>query len=172
MITSNRTIRWIENLADQESDVRRADRHFVDLGVPEDGLIESETAAFVRDLKKHFEYLVELFNSRVSESSLRIIFSETGGHPPVLKLSRHSMQLRVWTPKIGCVQIHCDKLLSEPNSPNRTSLMMTGTIEAEFGSFRDLEWRYLDSPVNVEQIARHYLSEFIQLSRISPKSGS
>lgn len=164
-MTSNRTIRWIENLADQEAGICRGERSFIDLCATKDDILQTETSAFVRDLKSNFEYLAELFNSRLADLTLQISVVRVEGRIPTFKLVRHGMLLSIWSPQPGSVQIRCDKVVSDETSAPKTSLMMTGAIEGDFGSFHDLEWRFLGSPVTAEQVARHYLTEFIQLSR-------
>jgi hypothetical protein len=44
-------------------------------------------------------------------------------------------------------------------------MMFSGLVEAKFGAFHDVEWYFLGNPIGAEQLARHYLTEFIQISR-------
>ena len=46
-------------------------------------------------------------------------------------------------------------------------MMFSGRVEAKFGTFHDVEWYFLGNRVNAELLARHYLTEFIQVSRDS-----
>jgi hypothetical protein len=76
------------------------------------------------------------------------------------------MRLAVTRPRPGVVKLQCDKQLpSEDAGPGKTSMMFSGVIEGAFGTFHDVEWTFLGSRVSAEQVARHYLTEFIQLSR-------
>lgn len=161
MVTSNRTIKWIESLADQEIRIRAGERSSIDLLATKDEVLSLETSSFLRELYGHFDYLVKLFNLRVSQDALRILKGEDiqeGFH-----LLRHDLRLLVARPRPGVVQIACDRRIG---ADGRTSVMFTGTVEAKFGIFHDVCWHFLGSSVTAEQVARHYLTEFIQASRI------
>jgi hypothetical protein len=43
--------------------------------------------------------------------------------------------------------------------------MFSAVIEAQFETFDDVAWLFLGTPINAEQVARHYLTEFIQATR-------
>src|SRR4051812_7979952 len=72
MFTSNRTIKWIENLADQEIQINAGHKSSIDILTAKDEVLNVETATFVRDLHSHFDYLVQLFNARVSHPNLQL----------------------------------------------------------------------------------------------------
>jgi hypothetical protein len=166
MLTSNRTIRWIENLAEQELLIKSGEKASIDIGTTKEEVLAVETASFMRELFYQFEYLIQLFNSRVSQLPLQIKLVRGGEGPDGFCVSRNEMRLSVARPQPGIVKFQCDKILG-PDSPGsaRTSIMFSGSIEGEFGTFHDVEWTFLGSRVQAEQIARHYLTEFIQVSR-------
>lgn len=166
MLTSNRTIKWVENLADQELLITAGERGSIDICTTKDEVLVVETATFVRDLFFHFEYLVELFNSRVNRPPLQIKLTRQGERLEGFALSRNRHRLILFQSQPGAVQLQCDKLIGDEGSrDNRTSLMFSGLIEAKFGAFHDVEWVFLGNPIGAEQVARHYLTEFIQVSR-------
>lgn len=166
MFTSNRTIKWIENLAEQELLINAGQRVSIDILTTKEEVLTAETATFVRDLYYHFEYLIQLFNLRVSHPSLQIKLARNSEHLDGFSLSRNGMRLSLTKSQPGVVQLQCDKLIREEESrSNRTSMMFSGLIEANFGTFHDVEWNFLGSRVAAEQVARHYLTEFIQVSR-------
>lgn len=166
MGTSNRTIKWIENLAEQELSIRSGERVSFDIGTTKEEVLSVETATFARELCHHFEDMVGLFNQRVKESHLEIKLLRGSDRGDGFSLTRNRMRLVVQRRLPGTVQLQCEKLLpTDSFSSARTSVMFSGLIEARFGVFDDVEWVFLGSPVLPEQVARHYLTEFIQVSR-------
>jgi hypothetical protein len=165
MSTSNRTIKWIENLADQERLIKAGERVSIDLCTTKDEVLTVETTTFVRDLFYHLEYLSRLFNSRVHEETLEIKISRSENLEG-FALSRNRMRITLGRAQLGVVKLTCEKVLEEGLlRSNRASVMFSGLIEAKFGTFHDVEWYFLGSRVSAEQVARHYLTEFIQSSR-------
>jgi len=166
MSTSTRTIKWIENLADQELLIRAGELGSIDLCTTKDQVLIVETTTFVRDLFYHFEYLTKLFNSRVNRPDLqmRLLRSETFDQ---FSLTRHEMRMSLSMRQPGAVQLQCDKLVGPegPGKSTKVSFMFSGMVEAKFGTFHDVEWFFLGSRVTAEQVARHYLTEFIQATR-------
>lgn len=168
MSTTSRTIRWIESLADQENLIRAGEKVSIDLGATKQDVLAGETVSFVHDLYYHCDYLVTLFNGRVAQRELQLRLSrgESLDHFSIL---RNSFALAVWTPQPGITQLQCDKSASDPVSRGaKASMMFSGRVEAKFGAFHDVEWFFLGNRVNAELLARHYLTEFIQVSRGEP----
>ncbi len=163
-MTSNRTIRWIENLAEQELSIRSGDRVSVDLCTTKDEVLSVETSTFLRAIQKHVEYLAKLFNLRVQEEALQLRLTSSSEGGDGFALLRGSMRLCVTSAKPGFIQFACDKRL---DSESRSSVMFSGTLEAQFGLFHEVDWSFIGNPVVPEQVARHYLTEFIQVSRPS-----
>jgi len=166
MLTSNRTIRWIENLAEQELLIRAGEKASIDIGTTKDEVLAVETASFLRELFYQFDYLVGLFNSRVNQSALQIKLSRSGEGVDGFTFTRNKLRLVVSRPLPGVVKFQCDKQIpADDAGPGKISMMFSGVIEGAFGTFHDVEWTFLGSRVSAEQVARHYLTEFIQVSR-------
>ena len=165
MPTSHRSIHWIESLAEQELKVSAGERVGIDLGATRDEVLSVETATFVRELHSHMDYLVTVFNARVSDSALQIRVLKGGDGLEGFSLSRNHIRLTITRLRAGVVQILCDKRLPPEMNGGRPTVMSSGALEARFATFDDVEWEFLGSPVNAEQVARHYLTEFIQTSR-------
>ena len=164
MVTSNRTIKWIESLAEQELSICSGERVSIDLLTTKDEVLSVETTSFLRELNQQFDYLVKLFDLRVNQEALKIKILKSDELLDGFILSRNELRLTVTKPRLGVVQITCDKRLIGESRP---SVMFSGVVEAKFGTFHDVEWHFLGSQVTAEQLARHYLIEFIQVSRSS-----
>jgi len=164
MSTSNRSIKWIENLADQELLIKAGEKVSIDIFATKDEVLAIETSTYLRDLLYHFEYLVRLFNVRVSQTGLELKLNRLEGSHG-FTVSRNFMRLTVMRPQPGVVSLQCDKVTVIDNRTQKTSVMFSGIAEAKFGTFHDVEWYFLGSRVSAEQVARHYLTEFIQVTR-------
>jgi hypothetical protein len=165
MATSDRTIKWIENLADQELLIKAGEKVSIDILNTKDEVLAVETTSFVRDLLYHFDYLTRLFNARVNQPTLQIKLVRAESHDAFTAV-RNSLRLAVSLRQPGVVQFQCDKIREgESFSASRVSMMFSGMVEAKFGTFHDVEWYFLGNRVSAEQVARHYLTEFIQVSR-------
>jgi len=163
-VTSNRTIKWIESLAEQEVSIQSGDRLSIDLCTTKDEVLSGETSSFVRDLYYHVDYLIRLFNLRVVDEGMQLRIAKLG-EGDGFSVSRGEMRLAATSTKPGVVQFACEKKLEASGGGPRSSVMFSGTIEAQFGLFHEVEWSCLGNRVVPEQIARHYLTEFIQVSR-------
>ena len=163
MDTSNRTIKWIENLAEQELLIRAGEKSSIDICTTKDEVLSVETTTFLRELFHHFSYLVKLFNLRVLEAPLKIEVDQTV-QGDAFSLSRNGLRLGV-SKGMGKVHLFCGKSLGKDSKP---AVMFSGTVEAQFGTFNDVEWHFLGAAITGEQLARHYLTEFIQVSRFNP----
>src|ERR1041385_8524230 len=103
MLTSNRTIKWIENLADQELLINSGERGSIDILTTKEEVLMVESATFVRDLFFHFEYLVDLFNSRVNQPSLQIKLVRQGERLEGFSLTRNRMRLSLAQSQPGAI---------------------------------------------------------------------
>lgn len=166
MFASSRTIQWIENLAEQEGQISSGRRSSVDLSSTKQSLIEGETFSFLQQLHSGIDYLISVFNSRVPDagSELRMqASSEVQG----FTIARNGVRLTVVPQRPGCIQIACEKAAGQSRGGDgRSYLLFSSAVEAHFGSFNEVEWTSLGSVVNAEQVVRHYLTEFIQVSRV------
>lgn len=161
MDTSNRTITWIENLAEQELLIRAGEKSSIDICTTKDEVILVETSTFVRELFHHFSYLAKLFNLRINQENLCIKVEQLGSTEGFF-LVRNGMRLMVESSGTGVVRFVGSKITAKGARP---AVMFSGAVEAKFGTFNDVEWHFLGSSVTGEQLARHYLTEFIQVSR-------
>ena len=166
MFTSDKTVKWIENLAEQECLIQLGERSSLDLCTTKDEVLSSETISFVRSLFYHFEYLTRLFNTRVELAILKIKIEKHGENYNSFSVCRNQVRLVVTGSRSGAVHLQC---LREDNGAMGTmnSVLFSGLIEARFETFHEVKWYFLDSVILPEQVARHYLTEFLQISRSS-----
>lgn len=165
MFTSDKTIKWVENLAEQEYLIHLGEKSSLDICTVKDEVLGTETGAFVRALYYQFEYLIRLFNLKVDLPELKIKLQTKEENLNSFSVSRNRISLVVMGTKTGAVQLQCVREESGDLSSGR--VIFSGLIEARFETFDEVKWFFLDSPILPEQVTRHYLTEFLQLSRSS-----
>ena len=98
---------------------------------------------------------------------VRLLRNGDGGNG--FSLSRFGMRLSVSPSGAGVIQIQCEKRMPDSSDPySRPSVMFSGIVEAMFGVFHDVEWRFLGNPIEAHQVAQHYLTEFLQMQSPLP----
>ena len=165
MLASNHTIKWIENLADQERLIRAGEKNSLDICSTKDEALITGTNAFLRTLYYHFEFLVRLFNTRVDHSALQLQLKREGDHFDGFALKRNGIKLFANGSQPGTVHFSCERVEAS-GAAVTTGVQFSGSIEARFEPFHEVQWFFLDAPVRAEQVARHYLTEFLQVSTV------
>ena len=163
MLTSDKTIKWFENLAEQECLIQLGEKSSLDICTTKEEVLGAETGAFVRALYYQFEYLIRLFNSKVELPDLKIKVQANENNINSFSIVRNRISLIITGTQSGTVQLQCVRLESGDLTSNR--VIFSGLIEARFETFDEVKWYFLDSPILPEQVTRHYLTEFLQLSR-------
>lgn len=155
MALSSRTMDWIESLVVQEKEILTGDRLSIDLGHAKDGLLSAETVHFVRALHCKFAELAVFVNRRLPETScpVSVITVCEGGEEFVVE--RLPVRL-CFKSRPGSINFSCDRISA--------GLQFTGSIEARFGVFYEIDWMFLGARVTAEQIARHHLTELLQIT--------
>ncbi len=163
MFTSDKTIKWVENLADQECLILSGEKSSLDLCNAKEEVMNNETSFFVRSLFYYFEYLTRLFNARVDDTFLRLKIVAQGENFNTFTISRNRINLRVVGAQPGAIHLQC--IREDSGEMGINSVVFSGLIEARFETFHEVKWYFLDSMILPEQVARHYLTEFLQVSR-------
>ncbi|MFM8315532.1 MAG: hypothetical protein ACKOA8_14710 [Deltaproteobacteria bacterium] len=163
MFTSDKTIKWIENLAEQECLIQLGEKSSLDICSVKDEVLSTETSSFVRALFYHFEYLTKLFNARVEVPFLKIKVQSKEENFKSFTLSRNRISLTVTGNQPGAIQLQ--GVREDSGEMGVNSVIFSGLIEGRFETFDEVKWFFLDNPILPEQVARHYLTEFLQVSR-------
>lgn len=163
-MTSDSSIKWVENLAEQERLIFQGEKSSVDLTKTKEEVLAVSTASFFRQLFNQFEYLSRLFNSHLADRGPGIRLDRENELFESFALLRNATRLFISGHRPGFVHVQCEKKL-EGAGEMRSSVMFSGILEAKFATFDEVQWFFLGSPVTAEQVARHYLTEFLQTSR-------
>jgi hypothetical protein len=149
-----------ENLAIQEQNIHQGESSSIDLFQTQQEVLNIETQSFLSEIYFQFEYLVRLFNNRKGNTSAEICLKKKKEIPEEgFSIERNHLSLSFQKVQVGALAFECAQKDGEHG------VLFSGRVEANFGSFHDVEWFYIGSRVTSEQIARHYLTEFIQMSR-------
>jgi hypothetical protein len=162
-MTSDHSIKWIENLAEQEGLILSGQLPTLDITKTREEVLAVATSVFLRELKAHWITLSRLFNSRMKDTPLGIEWGTPTEKIDGFYLVRNSVRLSISSSRPGSVQIQCEKVGVE--IPTRPSMIFSGVVEARFSNFDEVNWFFLEKNISVEQLARYYLTEFIQSSR-------
>lgn len=160
---SDHSIKWIENLAEQEGLILSGQLPSLDITKTREEVLAISTSVFLRELRAQWITLSQLFNARMKEAPLSIVWGSLSDKADGFYLLRNSVRLSVSASRPGSIQVQCEKIIVE--SPVRKSMIFSGVIEARFSSFDEVHWFFLEKNVSVDQLARYYLTEFIQSSR-------
>lgn len=167
MQTSDHTICWVESLAQQELLIHAGDKVSLDVVATKNEVLLLETSSFLRDLYYQFHALIRVFNGRVGSSPLLELKLSRSESVDQFQISRNGMRLVFSRPLPGVIQASCERLASQDFSrTHKASVMFTGMVEGKFGNFHEVEWFFLGARIAAEQVARHYLTEFLQVSRV------
>ena len=160
---SDSSIKWIENLAEQEGLILAGKLPNLDISRTREEVLAVSTTLFMREVRTQWLSLSKLFNSRMKEPSLCISWGEMADRPDNFFLERNSVRLVISSSRSGSIQIKCEKPSLDTSS--RTSTVFSGVLEARFSSFDEVTWHFLEKPITVDQFSRYYLTEFLQSSR-------
>lgn len=160
---SNGSVKWIENLAEQEGLISAGKLSELDISRTKEEVLALSTTAFTRELKSFFAGCVKLFNSRMKQSSLTLSLGEFPDLIDGFFIQRGHCRLSFISHQPGTIQIQCEKTHS--GFLVQSSPVFSGQIQAKFVSFDDVGWFFLEKLVSPEQLCRFYLTEFIQVSR-------
>lgn len=160
---SDSSIKWIENLAEQEGLILAGELPQLDISRTREEVLAVGTAVFMRELKSQWVTLSKFFNSRMKEPSLCISWGEIADRPDNFFLERNSVRLLVTSGGSGAIQIKCEKRSHQVHS--KLSTLFSGVLEARFSNFDEITWYFLEKPITAEQFSRYYLTEFLQSSR-------
>jgi len=160
---SDSSIKWIENLAEQEGLILAGELPQLDISRTREEVLAVGTTVFMRELKSHGLSLSKFFNSRMKEPLLCISWGDVSERPDGFFLERNSVRLSVTSVASGTIQIKCEKRSAE--LPSKASTLFSGVLEARFSNFDEVTWYFLEKPINAEQFSRYYLTEFLQNSR-------
>lgn len=160
---SDHSIKWVENLAEQEGLILAGQLPSLDITKTREEVLAVATTVFLRELRAQWISLSQLFNARMKDAPLNIVWGYLNDKIDGFYLLRNSVRLSISSSRVGSIQVQCEKMTSE--APSRLSMIFSGVIEARFSNFDEVNWFFLEKNISVEQLARYYLTEFIQSSR-------
>jgi hypothetical protein len=158
---------WIYELARAEaSSEAEALYRLNQSGAPQQA-IEESTVDFLTDLRAFFQEYVRIFNAQ-SDAGKKFaeikIFNLTQGAADFM-LYRNGIKLIVANTTHGVVQISYDKHMIAGAVPAELTVPQAEELLAQFGAFGAVHWMYRSEKVESEQVAKHFFSDFVRVSR-------
>ena len=169
-------LQWLQRLAHDE--VTMEEKGFVDYtgDLSHEFMIEESTLSLLNDLKSKFENYIDIFNAvRNNNTGLNLIkiyrISNTSAD---FMIFRNGVKLVVSNSETGVVNIsfanHTRNAMyfsagaTSDHRPTSPFARSGDSLIAQIGPFGDVAWLYKGEKINLDQIARFYLTEFIKQS--------
>lgn len=158
---------WIYELAKVEASPEAAVIASLQQNSGPQQAIEESTVDFLTDLRGFFQEYVRVFNS-LSEGGKKFadikLFNLSQGAADFM-LYRNGIKLMVANSSHGLIQMAYDKHMVTGASKTTDEVPPAQELLAQPGAFGVIHWTYRSEKVQSEQVAKHFFSEFIRLTR-------
>ncbi len=159
---------WIENLAIDEINMEESGMIQFHDHLNMDKMLEESSIEFVEQLKERFEIYSAKFNEYRSEKSKQIKIFKISNTVNDFMLFRNSLKMVVArrTPSIISIGflsnsggLYAAKLSFQDDSNEKIH-----EIKAQVGAFNRINWMFQGRDVDIDSMARHYITEFVKNS--------
>ncbi len=158
---------WIEALALEELNMEMSGVVNMNEHLSPAGALEESSIRFMDELKDHFELFVSKFNEYRGASAQIKLFKISNTVNDFM-LYRNSLRLILNRRANDTIAIGfltgSGEMLPARLGGNTPSVNGPHEIKAHVGAFNEITWRFRGEIVNVEAVARFYMSEFIRNS--------
>lgn len=161
--------KWIENLAIEEINMEESGVIQYNNHLNPRHLLEESSVNLMSELKSYFNRYVEVFNEFRSsnhdkQNSIKIFkISNTVND---FMLYRNSLKLVCARRNYDLINIgflsNSGGLFAARLNFNEQAQNRPHEIKADFGAFNKIHWSFEGQPIDLESLAKHYLTEFIK----------
>jgi len=162
---------WIENLAMDEINMEESGIVNFSEHLDPMHLLETSSVEFMEKLKEKFDIYVQKFNelrSHQSDKSRTIKMFKISNTVNDFMLFRNSLKLVVARRSPDVISIgflsNSGGLFAARLNFQNDSQTKIHEIKANVGPFNDIKWKFQGENVEMDSLARHYLTEFIKHS--------
>jgi hypothetical protein len=158
---------WIRDLVRAEQQLEEADMVDFSFGFDSEKVLVEETIVFMDKLKEAFVDSSVAFNQMKGVPLGNIKIYGIANTRADFMLFRNGMKLvySVKRPGVIAVTFHHQKGLLPGAAANPENLgVQEDLIEAQWGAFNELVWTYKKVRLNVDNMVRYYLTNFIRES--------
>jgi hypothetical protein len=157
---------WIRDLVRAEQQLEEADMVDFSFGFDHDRALADETIALLEKLKETFVDYSVAFNQMKGVPLGNIKIYGIANTRADFMLFRNGMKLVFSMKKPGTIGIsfHHQKGLLPGSAPESTIAQSEDLIEAQWGAFNELVWTNKNLRINIDNMVRFYLSNFIRES--------
>jgi len=152
---------WAVELAHAELKMERSGE--VDVSAPQQRheILRSRTNEYLLKLFESFRRDVEVFNEARRSPGQSIHVYRVSNTESDFMLFRNGVKLVVSGAKAGRVVFAFNQYLGQIFGPNQSPTL---ELEANFGAFDQLTWAYRGERVQIEDVCRYFLAEFVRQS--------
>lgn len=161
---------WIEQLALEEVNMEETGVIHFNNHLNPLHLLEESSIEFIEKLRDRFEYYLLKFNelrSRKDQNNAIKLFKISNTINDFM-LFRNGLKLVVARRSAEIISIgflsNAGGMFSARLSYDSPALNQAHEIRAHVGPFNDITWRFNSEAVDIDQVAKHYLIEFIKHS--------
>lgn len=169
--TSHLSTAWIENLALEEINMEESGVINFSEHLDPMHMLESSSVEFMEKLKEKFEVYTAKFNqfrTHQSDASRAIKLFKISNTVNDFMLFRNSVKLVIARRSPDVISIgflsNSGGLFAARLNFEESSSTKIHEIKAHVGPFNDIRWKFQGENVDIDSLARHYLTEFIKHS--------
>ena len=157
---------WIRDLVRAEQQLESADMVDFSFGFDHEKALLEESVSFLEKLKENFVDYSVAFNQMKGVPLGNIKIYGIANTRADFMLFRNGMKLVFSMKKPGTIGIsfHHQKGLLPGTGSETSAAASEETIEAQWGAYNELVWTTKNLRVNVDNMVRFYLSQFIRES--------
>lgn len=160
--------KWIENLALEEINMEQSGVINFNDHLNPSYLLEESSVNFMNKLRDLIEIYVHRFNEYRSNPSSEIKIFKVANTINDFMIFRNSLRLIFARRSDDLINIgflaNGKDIFGARNGMNESSQANIHEIRAHIGAFNKITWKYNNQDVDIDALAKHYMTEFIKLS--------
>lgn len=156
---------WMVDLANNEKSMLTNETiNIRDEAQLKESTTQRQTENFMLALRTRCTRLVEIFNHNKGPESNALKQFKIAGSKYDFMLFRNTLKLVFSTPKPGVVDIYFSSYLESSKAAEEANTVSGERLELTFGPFDEPYWALKGHRINLEYLARKFLTDFVLLS--------
>lgn len=159
-------LQWVKELVLAEQQMEESGMIDIAKGFNAKQIIQEETIDYLRDLKATFTEVVTAFNELKRSELGKIKIYGISNTIADFMLFRNGLKLVFSAVKAGEVIISFQTMNHSfvPSANSEPATTSTDSIQANWGAYGQLIWKYKGHPIELDYLVRYYLTRFTQES--------
>ncbi len=152
---------WAADLALTERRMERRGEVEYSNSFKKQEMLKQQTSEYIRVLKSEFSRHLDVFNEARQSGAHAVHLYSISGTEDDFMLFRNGVKLVVSAQRSGRILFAFNQYLGQVYAPNQSAQI---ELEAQWGPFERLFWSYRNERVQVQDVVRYFVSEFIKQS--------